>query len=79
MYYTYLVGRNRTATERTGKLIHAVLGSGEDYPSFAKALCGAQPGHRSNGWSEYRAEHATCPKCLKVLAKIQTVAGDTPA
>lgn len=67
IFYTYLVGRNRTATERTGTLMHAIEGDGKSYPMFGKAICGAQPSRRSNGWSEYRADAATCPKCLKKL------------
>lgn len=36
-----------------------------------RALCGAQPGRRSAGWSSYTklGQDATCPKCLKKLGK----------
>jgi hypothetical protein len=66
MFYTYLTGRGRTGSDSTGPRIHAL----EDGTSeFGKAICGAEPGRRSNGWSEYRAPAATCPKCLKKLEK----------
>lgn len=70
MIFTYLTGRNRTGAEPTGTLIHAVeVEEGATYPSyFGKALCGAEPGRRSNGWSDYRAKEPTCPKCIKRLA-----------
>jgi hypothetical protein len=32
-----------------------------------KALCGATPGRRSAGWSMYRGESVTCPRCLAVI------------
>lgn len=67
IFYAYLTGRNRTATERTGHLFHAIQGEDNYYPGFGKAICGAQPGRRSNGWSEHRSDYATCPKCLKKL------------
>jgi hypothetical protein len=66
MIYSYLTGRGRTATDGMGVQIHAIKG-GDSYPHFGKALCGAQPGKRSNGWSDYRADYATCPRCLKKL------------
>lgn len=67
VFYTYLTGRGRTGTDATGPLIHAISSDFDHYPSFGSAICGAKPGKRSNGWSEYRADHATCPKCLKKL------------
>lgn len=67
MFYTYLTGRGRTGTDSTGPLVHAVDGF-DGFPNFSKAICGAEPGRRSNGWSDYRAPAATCPKCLKKLA-----------
>lgn len=60
-----LIGRTRNATEPGGYRAHAVA---ED-SWFAKALCGAQPGRRSNGWSEWTPSAITCPKCLAKLAK----------
>jgi hypothetical protein len=73
MLYTYLTGRNRTATDQGGRLMHAVPEvEGASYPAyFGAALCGAKPGRRSNGWSDYRAPAATCPKCLAALAAME--------
>jgi len=61
-----LTGRCRTGSERGGHLAHAVAGDSW----YETALCGAKPGKRSNGWSEYRPEAVTCPKCLARLAKL---------
>ena len=32
-----------------------------------RALCSASPGRRSAGWSMYRGEEVTCPRCAKVI------------
>ena len=45
-----------------GKLYHAVIADD-------RAMCGAKPGRRSVGWSSYRVDAVTCPRCLKKLAK----------
>lgn len=56
-------GRCANGAERdAGKLYHAVEGAG-----WGKALCGAKPGLRGNGWSEHLGEKVTCPRCLKKL------------
>ena len=60
-----LTGRCRTATDSAGTVAHAVAG----VSWWETALCGAKPGKRSNGWSEYRPSAVTCPKCLAKLAK----------
>jgi hypothetical protein len=70
MYYSYLTGRGRTGSDSTGPLYHAILAPDGYLPSFGKALCGAQPGRLSNGWSDHTSDHATCPKCLKKLEKL---------
>ena len=67
MRYTYLSGQNRTATERTGTLMHAIADDA-GYPDFSTALCGKKPGRRSNGWADYSAPAPTCPKCIAKLA-----------
>jgi hypothetical protein len=72
MIYTYLTGRGRTGSDSTGPLIHAV-DTDDSYPNFTVAVCGAEPGPRSNGWSEYRAATPTCPKCIK---RLEEVTGD---
>jgi len=50
----------------TGVIVHAVeplpLTSCGDW--FTKALCGAEPGRRGNGWRKTTSE-VNCPKCLK--------------
>ena len=67
--FTYSTGMCRTATDNAGTVFHAVAVEDADaYPaSFASALCGRKPGKRSNGWSDYRHDSATCPKCIKKL------------
>lgn len=53
-----LVGRCSNGCEADGgKRWHIVIGD--------KALCGAEPGRRSAGWSAVETEQATCPRCLK--------------
>lgn len=52
------------------------LGSGTRWHSVPvdswKALCGAQPGRRSAGWSVWyiKGQEVTCPRCLKKLSRI---------
>lgn len=45
-----------------GSLFHAVP---ENDSIMGKALCGAKPGRRSNGWSLADGERITCKRCLK--------------
>jgi hypothetical protein len=67
MFYTYLSGRGANGNQGDrGVQIHAIRGEAS-YPNFATAICGATPGKRSEGWSEYRADAPTCPKCAKKL------------
>lgn len=55
-----LAGRCSNGFERgSGSRFHAVLGS-----QYA-ALCGAEPGRMSAGWSTHEGETVTCPRCLK--------------
>lgn len=71
MFYSYLTGRGRTGSDSTGPLYHAINVRGEGpFPTFGAAICGARPGKRSNGWSDYLGDHATCPKCLKKLERL---------
>jgi hypothetical protein len=54
-----------------GILYHAVPMVGSDMihgDHWGKALCGAEPGRRSAGWSECKGREVTCPRCLKKLA-----------
>jgi len=63
-------GRGWNGAHRdAGDVVHAV----EPLPSktrgdwFTKAICGAEPGRRGNGWVKTNRE-INCPKCLKKLA-----------
>jgi hypothetical protein len=63
MRITHLAGRNGNGTN---KVNHAVEKS--------VALCGAEPGKKSAGWSEWDDDEVTCPKCLlhpELLTKLQ--------
>lgn len=66
-----LAGRCVNGAERDhGTLFHA-LPVGNGYV----ALCGAKPGRRSVGWSDYgKHNEVTCPRCIAKLAKIKQVA-----
>jgi hypothetical protein len=66
--YSYLTGRGRTGSDSMGTLVHAVE-SVDGELCFETAVCGARPGKRSNGWSDYRPARVTCPKCLKKMAQ----------
>jgi hypothetical protein len=58
-----MTGRCADGAERdSGVRWHAVPREGW------KALCGANPGRTSAGWSEYLGEQVTCPRCLVKLA-----------
>jgi len=54
-----------------GVIVHAVEPlpptSGGDW--FTKALCGAEPGRRGNGWAKSNND-INCPKCLKKLSAL---------
>jgi len=63
--YTYATGRCATGYQADqGRRIHAIPvdADGNAWP-WAAALCGYKPGKRSNGWSEWRGDAPTCPKC----------------
>lgn len=58
-------GRCASGAERDGGTIyHGVMKGGHPW---AKALCGAVPGRRGNGWGTYPGDKVTCPKCLKKI------------
>ncbi len=57
-----LAGRCFNGAERdSGRVYHAVAAAS----AFGRALCGAQPGLRSNGWVHAPEGAVTCPRCLK--------------
>src|SRR5690348_7907481 len=59
-----MAGRCFNGAERDkGALWHAVPGDG----GWSKALCGARPGDRGNGWATYPGDQVTCPRCLNRL------------
>jgi hypothetical protein len=59
-------GMCRNGFERdSGRLFHAVPGNKR---GWTRAVCGATPGKRGNGWSETPGAKVTCPRCLKKLA-----------
>jgi len=66
-----MTGRNRTTTDGSGSLWHAVPADAESSPfnSWVPALCGRAPGKRGNGWSGYRPadREVTCERCLKKI------------
>ena len=54
-----------------GILYHAVPMQGSPLYVLGKggrALCGAEPGRRSAGWSEWKGREVTCARCAKRLA-----------
>jgi hypothetical protein len=58
------IGRCANGAERDqGYVLHAII------DGSWTAACGAQPGHKSAGWSSYPkpAEEVNCPRCLKKL------------
>jgi hypothetical protein len=59
--------RSKDGAEKDrGTIVHAVTNN--NYPSWAKALCGAVPGRRGNGW-HYNStkQEITCAKCLSKI------------
>lgn len=60
-----LAGRCADGAERDGgSLFHAVKNE-----SWV-AICGAQPGRRSAGWSQHIGDVVTCSRCLARLRKL---------
>ena len=67
MRYDFLkmAGSCRNGDERDkGRKSHAVQ------RNSARAICGAQPGPHSVGWSSYLDDKVTCPRCATKLAKL---------
>jgi len=65
-----LTGRCWNGAERdSGHVYHAVS---PENAAYGKALCGAQPGLRSNGWAELLGPAVTCPKCAQKMARLQS-------
>jgi len=63
-------GRCANGSERDrGKVAHAVA------PNAWRALCGTEPGRTSAGWSQWKAEAVTCPRCARKLRELEPTAG----
>lgn len=63
-----MTGRCSTGAERDGgALYHAIRVPEGGIDGWERAICGAKPGDRGNGWSDYAGDRATCPRCLKKL------------
>jgi hypothetical protein len=74
MKYLIKPGRCANGAQRDGgTLVHAVDTEDDwgSWGSFTPALCGTRPGRLTPGWSSYQYDTATCPRCLKKLARIQ--------
>jgi hypothetical protein len=65
-----MAGRCANGAERDGGRKYHLL---ERFSEFGTALCGAEPGRTSGGWSlPYGPREATCPRCLKRAGVNQT-------
>lgn len=63
-----LAGRCTSGEERGhGTRVHLVPGERDGFNGVRgwTALCGAEPGRRSAGWSAWPGMAASCPRCLK--------------
>ena len=63
-----MTGRCSSGAERDGGVRYHAVTAGSHY-SWVKALCGAKPGDRGNGWGGYKGDKVTCPRCLKKLSQ----------
>ncbi|WP_168356106.1 hypothetical protein [Stenotrophomonas maltophilia] len=72
-----LAGRCANGLERgQGTKLHAIPAAqvrqhGGFVEATGKALCGAQPGRRSVGWTVCEQHLVSCPRCQRVLARVQ--------
>lgn len=70
-----LAGRCANGLERgQGTKLHAIPAAQvRHHRGFAeatgRALCGAQPGRRSVGWTACESHPVTCPRCQRALAR----------
>lgn len=68
-----LAGRCSDGAERDGGTLFHVVPEGS-----WKALCGAQPGRRSVGWSAYVRATPSCIRCVSKQQKIEQRENDKP-
>ncbi|HEL5401710.1 TPA: hypothetical protein UOJ25_001824 [Stenotrophomonas maltophilia] len=72
-----LAGRCANGLERgQGTKLHAIPAAQvRQHAGFVeatgKALCGAQPGRRSVGWTVCEQHLVSCPRCQRVLARVK--------
>lgn len=70
-----LAGRCANGLERgQGTNLHAIPATqvrqhGGFVEATGKALCGAEPGRRSVGWTACESRPVTCPRCRRALAR----------
>ncbi|MGB5786635.1 MAG: hypothetical protein WBH11_14730 [Stenotrophomonas geniculata] len=71
-----LAGRCANGLERgQGTKLHAIPAvqvsrHGGFVEATGKALCGAEPGRRSVGWTVCEQHPVSCPRCQRALARI---------
>ncbi|WP_267122940.1 hypothetical protein [Xanthomonas sacchari] len=71
-----LAGRCANGLERgQGSNLHAIPSSqvrrqGGFTEAAGKALCGAEPGRRSVGWTVCEQQPVSCPRCLRALERV---------
>lgn len=72
-----LAGRCTSGLERgQGVVVHALENPQRNqWEIFGAALCKAEPGRRSVGWTEMAGHETTCPKCLRKLCSNAKVSG----
>lgn len=68
-----LAGRCADGLERgQGIKMHALPASqirGHFNEALGKALCGAEPGRRSAGWTVCIGQDISCPRCKRAIAR----------
>ncbi len=70
-----LAGRCANGLERgQGTNLHAVPAAQVRHnfgliEATGKALCGAQPGRRSVGWTTCESQPVSCPRCQRAIAR----------
>ena len=72
-----LAGRCTDGLERgQGTNLHAIPATqvrreGAFAEAMGRALCGAQPGRRSVGWTVCEQGQVSCPRCQRTLARVK--------
>lgn len=74
IFACYKQGRNRTGSDQSGTVFHAVPSGRHEWPyAWERALCGTEPQGLSGGWSMSYEDEArvTCERCARKLAKTE--------